>query len=260
MFKFKKSSTYSDNGYKKMPTTKYKIYSDKNQLSFRDFFDNLKSNRQFRSQLRDEIVSLHPDYPYVFFECPCVNSETLNSPFEFVLIRTEHFKNSNVEKAAFLNHFRKPENINNGLEAIYFDNLGKDGVMIVPKGTNGEEHKYYSNLMGLMRKGHRQERDDFWKLAGEQAIEIVHSKPMKNMWMSTSGLGVDWTHLRLCEKPKYYNYSTYKTANPIENHLRSKVVEVDNASTFKNLVGNKSLPRVIFDFYSDDCPPCKNCT
>lgn len=47
----------------------------------------------------------------------------------------------------------------------------------------------------------------FWKKVGE---EIHNSIEGVEKWVSTSGLGVHWLHLRIDIKPKYYSYQPYK--------------------------------------------------
>ena len=66
-----------------------------------------------------------------------------------------------------------------------------------------------------MRNGDKNEIDDFLKLAGKKASELVFNEPYKNIWMRTGGRTVSWIHLRLEEHPKYNNFADYKTPKSI---------------------------------------------
>ena len=41
-------------------------------------------------------------------------------------------------------------------------------------------------------------------------LDRLHRSPEETTWLSTSGLGVYWLHVRLDSYPKYYTYRPYK--------------------------------------------------
>jgi hypothetical protein len=43
---------------------------------------------------------------------------------------------------------------------------------------------------------------------GDAVARRLSSAPL---WLSTSGLGVAWLHVRLDERPKYYTHAPYRT-------------------------------------------------
>jgi hypothetical protein len=45
-------------------------------------------------------------------------------------------------------------------------------------------------------------------LLGKKAMERLESSSNR-FWISTSGLGVPWVHVRLDRYPKYYQYGPY---------------------------------------------------
>jgi len=53
--------------------------------------------------------------------------------------------------------------------------------------------------------------EEFWNSVGESVhrrfFEIERETPI---WLSTSGLGVYWLHVRLDSFPKYYSYAPYR--------------------------------------------------
>lgn len=48
---------------------------------------------------------------------------------------------------------------------------------------------------------------NFWKCAATVIKKEINSN--KNIWISTSGLGIAWLHLRISETPKYYRFQKY---------------------------------------------------
>ena len=42
------------------------------------------------------------------------------------------------------------------------------------------------------------------------ARELLARIDYRTLWLSTSGLGVAWLHLRLDHEPKYYQYAPYR--------------------------------------------------
>ncbi len=42
-----------------------------------------------------------------------------------------------------------------------------------------------------------------------KAFEAVQSKSHGKVWVSTSGDGVSWLHLRIDTRPKYYQHAAY---------------------------------------------------
>ena len=49
----------------------------------------------------------------------------------------------------------------------------------------------------------------FWK---EVAKKVKETMGPANIWLSTSGLGVYWLHVRLDTRPKYYQYAPYRAS------------------------------------------------
>ena len=50
-------------------------------------------------------------------------------------------------------------------------------------------------------------RDALWRAVGDALRTRLGSRPT---WVSTSGLGVSWLHVRLDRLPKYYTHAPYR--------------------------------------------------
>ena len=74
-------------------------------------------------------------------------------------------------------------------------------VLIFLMGTSPmHTHIYILQIMNL------------WKQVGETMQLRLESDAVdgKRVWLSTSGLGVPWLHVRLDSEPKYYTWTEYK--------------------------------------------------
>ena len=103
------------------------------------------------------------------------------------------------EPGAFADHF-KP-----GQPVAIFVNLGRDALLVAPAplGPPGA----YAHLAAFARHAPASQQDALWRAVGDAVAGRLSTEPL---WLSTSGLGVGWLHVRLDERPKYYAYAPYR--------------------------------------------------
>ena len=71
----------------------------------------------------------------------------------------------------------------------------------------------YSSLGAFMNTALDDQVKAFWSRVGSEALNHWRRrKEGEKVWMSTSGLGVYWLHLRFDSRPKYYTHQPYKNA------------------------------------------------
>lgn len=81
-----------------------------------------------------------------------------------------------------------------------FANLGGDARLVpCPVGP----HEAYAHLARFVRGGLREQVDTLWRRVGEALIEWWSTPGTTPVWLSTSGGGVPWLHVRLDRRPKY---------------------------------------------------------
>lgn len=150
--------------------------------------------RQFYSQLL-------ADAPFnaFFWELPPVTHAVTNRPFEFVLANSNALARVSPEVGVFSAYFQNQEQI------VVFDNLGGDATLVVP--TPQGEKSCYSHLAQFVRSGLEDQISEFWEVVGRTYRSKISDRPL---WLSTSGLGVYWLHVRLDAYPKYYTYAPYR--------------------------------------------------
>jgi len=86
-----------------------------------------------------------------------------------------------------------------------FPNLGNDALMVIPKPLDSDTN--YSHIGLFCRGSPLEQRHALWQLVGECALKQISEDPF---WLNTAGGGVAWLHVRLDQRPKYYQYDPYK--------------------------------------------------
>jgi len=89
-----------------------------------------------------------------------------------------------------------------GRQVATFTNLGGDAVLVAP-GRGGT----FPHLAAFCRTAPATLQDLLWR---EVASAIESWPARRTLWVSTSGLGVHWLHVRLDSRPKYYTHAPYR--------------------------------------------------
>jgi hypothetical protein len=169
-------------------------------LSYADVIEGWRDDESFRRYY----ASLLADAPFeaAFWEAPPVTRVTLNEPYEFVLVDSPQLRSVVAEPSAFAGYFdlAGPEE-----NVVVFENLGGDAELVAPCPRGSMQP--CAHLAAFVRGApEAQLHELFRRLA--QAIEARLSD--NPLWVSTSGLGVYWLHVRLDSRPKYYTFEPYK--------------------------------------------------
>lgn len=159
-------------------------------MNWREAADLLVRDRGFRDELSRDILA--PGHAGVFWECaPFVDGY---SDFEYVVIPSAAVASLRLDPGAFAEHRGA------GLVGV-FSNLGGDARLVAP--TAG-----YAHLVAFLREGTSAEVHALWIAVGRE----VRARFGRKTWLSTSGLGVSWLHVRLDSRPKYITHMPYRLA------------------------------------------------
>jgi len=157
-------------------------------VEFREYFDSLLSAAQ---------------YAAFFWETPPVTEATVDQPFQFVLVAGLQLAGIRPDPTAFRSHFAR----NTGRSVVTFPSLGGDATLIAPHPVAALSA--YGHLAAFVRGAPQAQRHTLWQVVGAALEERIGVRPT---WLSTSGLGVSWLHIRLDSRPKYYQYEPYRVA------------------------------------------------
>lgn len=159
--------------------------------------DSAAEGETFRRRFAEVLRNV--DMPSYFWETP-PTSETVATvrPFEFVVVRAMVLDSVEPEAEVFAEHFHY------SCSTAVFRNLGGDSILISPSPCDNRD---YAHIARFVRNASLQEQSDLFKKVGEVALQNLSQRPM---WLSTSGAGVYWLHIRFDSFPKYYTYEPYR--------------------------------------------------
>lgn len=146
----------------------------------------------------NELLASAP-FKAFFWELPPMFKHAVDRPFEFVLVNSNTLARVSPMGKAFKTYFNTDEPV------VVFDNLGGDATLVVP--TPKGKLSAYPHLAQFVRSGPKEQIDVFWNRVGQTYLDHLSDQPL---WLSTSGLGVYWLHVRLDTYPKYYTYAPYR--------------------------------------------------
>ena len=179
-------------------TLRLRFYAGDDRLSYAGFLRALVEDKSFRELVLNEMRAA----PYVAFrwETPPLDSSSIEQPFECLM-----HDSPELDVPADPTDFKT--NFQTGTEVVSFKNLGDDATLIVPcpiaKSAN------YSHIGAFHHSAPRSQQHAFWIAVAQTMLARVGPKPL---WLSTAGGGVDWLHMRLDERPKYYRHLPWREA------------------------------------------------
>jgi hypothetical protein len=179
---------------------RFRLLRDGRPLAWSDVVDRWQNDQSFRCFFISVLVDA--PFPEYFWETPPVTSATINREFEFVLVDSQQLAGVRTDEQAFANHFATAES---DASVIEFSNLSGDATLVVPcpRGPLSA----YSQISEFARRAPDDQQHQLWTLVGAALERQLGAQPV---WLSTSGLGVYWLHIRLDSAPKYYTHEPYR--------------------------------------------------
>lgn len=177
--------------------TKIKISQDGTLLKFPQVFSLWEKSQAFQ-QFYNNILACSK-YPGFFWEIKPMNQYWENEVFEFVLINSNALPKISADPQPFQEYFQTVDSI------ITFPNLGGDAQLIVPTPISNQDN--YPHFAKFVRSCPDAQKNKLWEIVSLEYQKRLNEKPQ---WLSTSGLGVYWLHLRIDSRPKYYQFQEYK--------------------------------------------------
>jgi hypothetical protein len=136
-----------------------------------------------------------------FWEMPPLEADTLSDPFACALIRGDALARMRASDRDFAEHLAEVDAI------AVFPNLGGDALLIAPKRIGDAD--CYGHFAAFLRGAPREQQHALLRCLSLE-IERRLATARDRFWVSTSGLGVPWVHVRLDERPKYFQFGPYR--------------------------------------------------
>jgi len=156
-------------------------------------------------------VFRHIPYEAFFWECPPVSAATARRRrFEFVALPAPRLGAAKVDPAPFAQHL---DAYLGQPIARSFANLGGDSTLVAPAWADARKRdpSAYAHIARFFREAPKAQQTALLQELGEAIFKRFQTVgEQTNIWVSTSGLGVYWLHVRLDLKPKYYQHADYK--------------------------------------------------
>lgn len=167
-------------------------------VSFGAYLRLLEENQDFTSWYTALLAGA--DYRAFFWEHAPICAANIDSPAEFVLLDSPALATVRPEPGAFRSHL---ESEAQG-DVVSFRSLGGDALLLAPRATGAPAA--YAHLAAFVRLAPESQAHNLWHETGRAVRENLSER---KLWLSTSGLGVSWLHIRLDSYPKYYQHRPY---------------------------------------------------
>ncbi len=179
---------------------KVRLFENSDPLRFEDVIYNWHDNHEFRNFY----ISILKESPFdaFFWEHPPLTESNLRQAYEFVLVNSPQLSSVNPDPKPFSRQFNSQAD---SQSVIRFENLSGDAELVVPRPITTES--IYSHFAIFLRKAPQTQIHHLFVILADAVKNKFGHEPI---WISTSGLGVYWLHIRLDKRPKYYTYQPYK--------------------------------------------------
>lgn len=171
------------------------LLHDGKSLAFGHLFDLWQDNDAFARWY----TGLMNDSPFTawFWEHPPFTDKTIDAAAEVVLIDAPALARMRPDPEPFRSCFAAGD-------IAVFRNLGGDAILVAP---SPDDSTGYAHFASFLHDARRERVREMWRTIAATIVNVVTDKPL---WLSTSGLGVAWPHVRLDSSPKYYQHRPYK--------------------------------------------------
>lgn len=155
------------------------------------------------------LAGLLRDFPHpAFFFETTPATPAREEVFEFVLVPSPQLERVQVaDELSFSEHI-EDDACARSRDVVSFANLGGDALLVVPcKAPGVASSDVYAHIAPFVRGAPAGQVSEVWLRTANAMEELLERQP--KVWLSTSGLGVFWTHFRLDSRPKYYQYRKF---------------------------------------------------
>jgi hypothetical protein len=182
------------------------LHEGAHACSFQETLEGLRDDPALADALTQALAGL--PYPSLFWECAPVHASSLHTPFRCVAVPSDALEGLRPDPSPFAQHLQRAR----PPQAVTFENLGRDAVLVVPAYA---PHVPGAHLASFLRSAGPSSTQTLWGTVAEAALaRLADPKKPGPLWISTSGLGVSWLHVRLDARPKYYSWIPYRAWPP----------------------------------------------
>ena len=168
-------------------------------LTVSEVIDGWRDDDAFRTFFITELAA--SPYPAFFWEMPPLMRNTAQDRFECAVIANDALARMCADDTDFVAHLsRTTEHV------VAFPNLGRDALLIAPRKISDAD--CYGHIAAFVRSAPEDQQHVLFQRLAAETEKMVQAG--RRFWISTSGLGVPWVHVRVDSYPKYYQHRPYK--------------------------------------------------
>ncbi len=176
------------------------ILRNSKRLSYAEVVRQWQHDEAFRTFFVGLLAEV--PFPAYLWETPPVTATTLDRGFECVMVDSAQLASAYPDPHAFAEHFDAADVDD---DIVTFPNLGQDAVLVAP--CPRAPVTAYPHLAAFARRAPESQQHALWRRVGAALERRLGREPV---WLSTSGLGIYWLHVRLDSWPKYYSFRAYR--------------------------------------------------
>lgn len=182
---------------------KIMIERDGERVSYADLLVLWQRDHDFRAFFIAQLAEA--PFAGYFWECPPVTDASTARAFEFVLVDSPQLARVPADERAFAAQFEAGD-ATDGIATFW--NLGRDALLVAP--CPRAPLDAYPHIAAFARTAPAEQQHALWRTVGAAVERRLSTEPV---WLSTSGLGVYWLHVRLDSRPKYYSFRPYRSVH-----------------------------------------------
>ena len=175
-------------------------------LTYREVVHLWRESSAFRDVFIDSLAG--ETYPAFFWETPPITRDTIDDrEYEHVVKPARNLDGVTAEPEVFDEHLSKA--CAASASVATFPNLGGDAMLVSPCKDARLVDNDGAHFASFLRGAPREMSHELLRAVGVAVEARVAKEPKTPVWVSTSGSGVSWLHVRLDRAPKYYTFEPY---------------------------------------------------
>jgi len=215
-------------------SSRFNIYKTNSNtpLTIREFVKLLRTGNDNLIKVLTESVANYKNQngrgqdPGLYFESRPFTSNTLDQPYEFIMVSDKSFRGMRQDNKSFreywINDPEKYEGATPSTQVVLSLNKSTKMVIPFPKMNNQNQvvRKYYAHMQRFMINADQSETHSWWQTAGQTLDRWIADHQNQDIYFSTAGRGVHFLHGRIEPKGKYYRTAEYRKGTPQDDEKK----------------------------------------
>ena len=175
-------------------------------LTYAEFVELLVRDVGF-CRFHNDVLAAAPFEAFFWETRPITKATAALRSFSYVIVNAPSLATKSPDIHSFAAAFDGDDEF-----VTTIPNLGGDALLVIPRKLDASYK--YTHIAAFTRHAPKEQQIKFWSSVGHATSERLEYMGSKTTWLSTSGLGIYWLHVRLDTVPKYYTWEPYRSTQP----------------------------------------------